>query len=303
MIKNRLGIKVIEKQPRWICIMAMSSPKIATDQATRLLVVDDEVTVRSTLSDLLELRGYRVTQAASGVEALHCLQTEPYDLMILDVRMPGMNGIEVMQRAEAFQADVAIVLLTGHATLESAIAAVRLGAVDYLLKPFDIDDLDLTIRHTLEEKAEEQRRQKLLTTINQAVSLLQAKEPLADSPSAATGTPLEPSSSSPNLLRVEGLELDEEKRRVTLTGSHPRTESLTEGEAAILATFIRHAGDVLSCKELAREALEYTHLEKWEAQSVVRPYISRLRHKIEQNSDKPQLIRTVRGRGYFLAAS
>jgi DNA-binding response OmpR family regulator len=283
--------------------MAIASTRIKMNQLIRLLVVDDEPLLRKKLGELLELRGYHVTQAASGTEALHYLQTTSYDLMVLDVRMPGMSGIEVLHRVQDFQDDVAVVLLTGHATVESAIAAVRLGAADYLLKPFDIDDLEHTIRHALEEKAEEKRRQQLLSTINEAVSLLQTPASPTDEPQSELDASVESTGSPPDLLQVDGLELDKEKRSITLTGEHPRTETLTEGEAAILATFMRHAGDVLSCKDLAREALEYTHLEKWEAQSVVRPYVFRLRQKIEQDSDEPQLIRTVRGRGYFLAAS
>jgi len=270
------------------------------DARARILVVDDEPNTRAGLRDLLSLMGYRVGEAGSGHEALELLESEPYDLMVLDMRMPGMDGVEVMQRARQVCPDLLIVVLTAYATLESAIAAVKSDAVDYLLKPINIEGLSATISQALQERTERLHRQHLLDVVGQALDTLrQTERPVAPS------SPL-PVSPGPALMSLERflergpLTLDRHKRLAVMKGDPVRTVELTEGEAAILVALMEHPNEVLSCDQLARAAMGYD-LDKWAAQSLVRPCIHRLRHKIEATPDKPRLIRTVRGRGYFLS--
>jgi DNA-binding NtrC family response regulator len=101
----------------------------------KILVVDDESTARKSWADILRLESYQVATASSGEAAVAALQKETYDIMLLDLRMPGMDGLEVLKSASKIAPDTQIIVLTAHGSLESAIEALRQGAHDYLLKP------------------------------------------------------------------------------------------------------------------------------------------------------------------------
>jgi len=260
----------------------------------KLLVVDDEAHIRAGLQDLLSLMGYHVEEAGSGREALQLLERESYDLMVLDIRMPGIGGVEVMRRIQEQRLDLPIVVLTAHASLNSAIAAIKAGAVDYLQKPIDVEDLASTIARTLQEREELLHRQQVLSTISKALNTLdQVEEPKEE--------PAEPPPSMSRFLRTGPLTLDTQKKLAVLNGKPARTIELTENETAILYVLMRNANEVLSCAQLAHTALGYD-LDKQNAQSTVRPCIHRLRRKIEPDLEQPSLIQTVRGRGYFFSS-
>jgi DNA-binding response OmpR family regulator len=245
-----------------------------THSRARLLVVDDEANLRAGLRDLLSLMGYQVEEAASGYEALGLLESQHYDLMVLDIRMPGIDGIE------------------------SAIAAVKTDAVDYMLKPFNIDDLATTISQALEERAETLRHQQLLSLIGSALDTLDQSK----GPAASSSLPPTPPTHRERFLHAGPMTLDRHKRLVVMQGDPPRTIELTDGETAILAVLMEHPNEVLSCSEMVHVAMGYD-LDEQDAQNQVRLYVFRLRRKIEVDASNPLLIRTVRGRGYFLALS
>ncbi|MFQ6101062.1 MAG: response regulator transcription factor [Anaerolineae bacterium] len=263
------------------------------DQEARLLIVDDEPSLRAGLRDLLSAMGYHVEEAASGHEALELLENAPYDLMVLDIRMPGMSGVEVMHRARRMYPDLSIVVLTAHASVESAIAAVKSDAADYILKPFDVEDLTTTIARALQERTGQLRSQRLLDLIGETLGALGEEE------SPATPS-FPPPMSLERFLTVDLITLDRQKRLAVVQGDPSRTVELSEGEAAILAILMENANQVFSCSELARAAVG-CDLDEHEAQNQVRLYIYRLRRKIEANPRKPHLICTVRGRGYFFS--
>lgn len=260
----------------------------------RILVVDDELTILAPIVRALELSGYRADGVASGKEALGALEKTPYDLMLLDMKMPEIDGIEVMHRARQLQPGLLIIVLTGHATLESAIAAVKSDAVDYLIKPASVHDITAAIAQALKKRNDQARPQRLLQTI---LDTLQQTEPSGESPFS----PRQPAPSKQPILRVGRLHLDDEKRLLTIEESPTRAIELTDGEATVLTLLMKQPDRVLSCREITRAAWNY-ELEEWEAQALVRPYIFRLRQKVELIPSEPQLIRTVRGRGYLLSS-
>lgn len=242
---------------------------IASHQA-RVLVVDDEAPVRQALARSLTLLGYRADAAASGYQALGMLEHTRYDAMVLDIRMPGMDGIQVMQHACRMYPDLSIILLTGHATLESAISAVRAQAADYLLKPAKVYAVAAAIERALQRRIQED---------------------LAQTPAPA------------NILQAGPITLDREMNVVSVaeaSGAGDREVELTASESALLVHLMLHPDRVLSCRELASAALGYD-VRGIEAQSIIRPHISRLRKKIEPNPDYPPLIRTVPGKGYLFS--
>ncbi|GFM37044.1 response regulator [Desulfovibrio psychrotolerans] len=111
------------------------------EDKTRVLLVDDEEDFRNTLSKRLKERGYEVHTAGSGSAALAILDTVPLDVVVLDIRMPGMSGIETLGEIRAKHLGVEVLLLTGHADVPSAVEGMRLGAFDYMMKPYEFEGL------------------------------------------------------------------------------------------------------------------------------------------------------------------
>ena len=107
----------------------------------RVLLVDDEPDFRQTLVKRLKKRNLDAVGAESGEEALSMIDEAPVDVVVLDVRMPGLDGIEALRRIKRKNPLVEVILLTGHANMEVAVEGMELGAFDYLMKPVDIDEL------------------------------------------------------------------------------------------------------------------------------------------------------------------
>ena len=106
-----------------------------------VLVVDDEPEFLETVGQRLELRDFRVDTAADGEKALEKIQNNLYDVIVMDLQMPKLNGIETLEQALAKKPNLQIILLTGHATVQKGVEAMRLGAMDFLEKPVDIEVL------------------------------------------------------------------------------------------------------------------------------------------------------------------
>jgi len=129
----------------------------------RVLLVDDEVEFVDVLAERLEARDLRVSKANSGPAALKLAEATTFDAIVLDMAMPGMDGIETLERLLEINPDLQVILLTGKATLEQAAAAIRIGALDLLEKPAEIDtlvakiEMAATRRWSLEEKRIEER--------------------------------------------------------------------------------------------------------------------------------------------------
>ncbi|MBX2999752.1 MAG: response regulator [Caldilineaceae bacterium] len=107
-----------------------------TQQRGRILVVDDEKNIRLTLGQTLEMAGYAVETAVNGEDALNQLQRNPFDLMLLDLRMPGMDGIQVLRQVMEQRPETQVVVITAHGSVDTAVEAMKIGAVDFIQKPF-----------------------------------------------------------------------------------------------------------------------------------------------------------------------
>lgn len=117
-----------------------------------VLLVDDEVEFLETLEKRLKKRKLAVTVANNGEDALALLEQTPLDVVVLDVKMPGMGGLEVLRRIKASKPYVEVIMLTGHANVEMAIEGMELGAFDYLMKPMDIDELLYKLQDAYKKK-------------------------------------------------------------------------------------------------------------------------------------------------------
>lgn len=126
--------------------------------SAKVLLVDDEETFVETLAERLELRGFATQTATTGDAALDILQKHAVDVVVLDVVMPGKDGIETLKIIKSINPLVEVIMLTGHATVETAIQGMRLGAYDYLMKPTDTEELILKINKARDRKVEHEER-------------------------------------------------------------------------------------------------------------------------------------------------
>jgi len=117
-----------------------------------VLVVDDELEFLELMQNRLHKRGFTIETANSGDKALALVAANHYDAMVLDVKMPGTDGIEVLRRVKIMKPELPVLLLTGHASMEAAMTGVETGAVDYLLKPVPINDLIMRLRDIASRK-------------------------------------------------------------------------------------------------------------------------------------------------------
>ena len=124
----------------------------------RVLIVDDEEQFVEQLAERLQLRDYDVTSCTSGEEAVNTLKRFNFDVVILDVAMPGMDGIDTLREIKNIKPLTEVIMLTGHATVESAIEGMKLGAFDYLLKPTKTDDLVMKVDSAYARKAMQEER-------------------------------------------------------------------------------------------------------------------------------------------------
>ena len=122
--------------------------------AKKVLIVDDEERVVQSIAGVLEDEGFRVARAKSGEEAIKVFQQEEPDITLLDIWMPGMDGIEVLKRLKWISPDCQVIMISGHATISTAMTAVKLGAFDFIEKPLSLDTLLMTIHRALDQQKE-----------------------------------------------------------------------------------------------------------------------------------------------------
>jgi DNA-binding response OmpR family regulator len=256
---------------------------------SKLLVVDDEPAVRDSLREILEQEGHEVVTAGSGEEALVVLSEQPIDLILLDLKMEGIDGLQVMEEAREIAPYTVIILLTAYGTLESAVAALRQGANDYLLKPCSVGEILASVEKGLGVRREAQRRNELVSSIEKTVRQLK------DAPGS-----LEPEGEASQLwrfLRSKNLLLDREKQ---LAMAHGQPLRLTPTEFKLLAFFMQNVNRTLSYQELARKALAYDCSEL-EARNALKTHMWRLRKKLRDETGDDSCLVNVRGRGYIFS--
>jgi two-component system response regulator HydG len=122
-------------------------------RAMRVLVIDDEDTICQALSAWLTKEGYHVETASSGIDALAYLAESLFDLYLVDIKMPGMDGIEVLAKIKEIQADATVIMITAHGSIQTAVEAMKRGALEYLCKPFDPEELSLLLERVAANKA------------------------------------------------------------------------------------------------------------------------------------------------------
>jgi len=251
----------------------------------RILIVDDEPAIRLFLGEELAQAGYVVLTAASGEEALTRLQKEPIDLILLDLMMTGMDGLQVMAEVERRPLPPVVIMLTAHASLDSAIETMRRGGHDYLIKPCRTEELLASVERGLARRREALRQQELVRLIEDSARQLRAEPqlPAEDRPPAPA-----------RFLESRGLLLDREQQTVT---RHGQPVYLTSTEFRLLQCLMERAGQIVPLAELMRE-LHGAAGERWEAGPALNTHLWRLRRKIGDGPGGVPYIENVRGRGY-----
>lgn len=117
----------------------------------RILIIDDENSIRRTLRDILENEGYAIDDAPDGIEGLKLVKSNHYDVILCDIKMPKMDGLEVLDKILETNSDVPVVMISGHGNIDTAVDAIRKGAYDYISKPPDLNRLLVTIRNAFEK--------------------------------------------------------------------------------------------------------------------------------------------------------
>ena len=137
-----------------------------------LLVVDDEPNIRSSLEGILQDEGYRVSSAGSGEEALSSIRKSPPDLVLLDIWLPGMDGIATLERMKRLIPDLAVVMISGHGSIETAVKATKLGAYDFIEKPLSLERVVLAVRHALDQARLEKENLQLRQTLQKRQEII-----------------------------------------------------------------------------------------------------------------------------------
>jgi two-component system, OmpR family, response regulator MprA len=228
--------------------------------ASRILVVDDDVKITSFLRRSLALEGYDVTIANSGDESLRSVAEQAPDLMILDIMMPGVDGVEVCRRVRAAGEGFPVLMLTARDAISDRVKGLDAGADDYLVKPFALEELLARVRALLRRGGQTAREEEQFP---------------------------------PTMLRYGDLLLDTASREAR-RGS--RTIDLTAKEYELLALFLNHPRQVLTRDTLMEKVWGYDYTGE---SNVLEVYVGYLRQKLEAGGE-PRVIQTVRGVGYVL---
>lgn len=143
-----------------------------------ILIIDDERAIRSTLNEILSFEGYKIEEAVDGEEGFRKFSQKTYDVVICDIKMPKMDGIEFLEKSKEVNPDVPIIMLSGHGNIDSAVDAVKKGAFDYLSKPPDLNRLLITLRNALDRQTLVAETKTLKKKVNKVQDMVGSSEPL-----------------------------------------------------------------------------------------------------------------------------
>ncbi len=264
-------------------------------QGAHILIVDDERTTRLSLSEIFSLRGALTATAADGQEALDLIAHQTFDLIVLDIKMPGVSGLQVLETVQQTSPATIVILLTAHATVDSAIRALRQGAFDYLLKPAQPRTIIEVVERGLAKRQEYLRRQSLVGLMEQTVEAFRQ--------GAAPATPSNPATPAVTaeaaIAQAGDLVVDLQRREARLAD---QLLELTPTEFETLVYLVQHTERVVSCRDLVKAVHGYDTNEH-AARPIMRVHIHRLRQKIEIDATAPMRLLTIRSAGYMLTAT
>jgi DNA-binding response OmpR family regulator len=241
---------------------------------SNILIVDDELVARQSLTDILRLEGYSTAAVPNGPAAVEHVRTHPVDLVIVDLRMPGMDGLQVVQAINQVSPETEVVLLTAYGSMDSAVQALRLRIHDYLTKPASPPQVLASVKKGLSRRAAKLRSK------------------------AAGATAAEADDLTRDVELPDGTVVDFSRRQIR---AGRRVTHLTPAEGRLLRILMENEGRVFSHRELVLLVQGYETSQR-EAPEILRPLVSRLRHKLETFPVLSERVASVRGTGYVYEA-
>lgn len=229
-------------------------------QKHRLLIIEDEEPIRIGLEDVLVFHGFEVESADEGRTGLHKALTGGFDLILLDLMLPGIDGYDICERLRAHDPDQAIIMLTARGTDDDIVRGLKLGADDYVTKPFSVAQLVLRVQ-----------------------AVLRRSRPMVALP--------------PRFRLADGTEVDAENLQARRAGAE--VVELTRREMETLQYLAAHSERPVPAEELLQQVWGYPKQANPETRTVA-IHIAKLRRKLEPDRAEPQLLITVRGAGYRL---
>lgn len=259
-----------------------------------ILIIDDEASLRKTLARILQQAGFEVTTAESAEQGLDYMKTNQFDMVLTDLRMPGMHGMDALKLIHINYPTLPVVLFTAQPDINSAVEALRQGATDYLLKPIKPETIIERTRNILINQQREKRKHEIqlqIETLQNELKSLESGNALHPQPPTA---PLE----KERFIKRGRLVLDLHARRVLLNEEPLNTPPTSFDYLLVLA---RHAPDVVDYQTLVAEAQGY-QTDIREAQELTKWHIHQLRQIIEKDAHAPACLLNVRGIGYKLVS-
>jgi len=284
----------------------MERHMVSNQPSANVLVVDDEGANRYSVSKTLQRVGYMVSESASGEEALDNLGSQEFDVVLTDIRMPGIDGVELLRRIKEESPDAIVILMTGYASLGTAVEALRLGAHDYLIKPSSSQDIRQSVSRGIERARNLKRRRRLLDTIKADVFELTRADIEASNAALSVSSGMDRNEidyrqtapdTNGSTMKLGPLTVYPGRYQISVDD---QPIDLTPTEFDLLLYLAAHRGRVVPCHELVREVRGYT-VDESEAREVIRPHVSNLRRKLKTAGQGTDLIVNVRGIGYRLS--
>jgi DNA-binding response OmpR family regulator len=230
-----------------------------------ILVVDDEDTLRHFLRLTLQDQGYQVTDAADGQTAFKLINNNSFDIALVDLRLTDMDGLDIVRRLRQVTPQTSVIILTAYASLDSSIEALRQGAHDYLIKPFETADL--------------------LASVADGIARQSVQQPHIAGSETRT------------VLELKDLRLDLGSRQAT---RRDEILNLTPTEFDILATLMANPNTAIDAITLIKHVRGYEATEA-DARAIARVHVHRLRQKLEVDPTAPQYVTTVAGGRYIIS--
>jgi two-component system, OmpR family, alkaline phosphatase synthesis response regulator PhoP len=255
-----------------------------------ILIIDDEAPLRKTLARILQQAGFEVTTAENAEQGLDFLKTENFDLVLTDLRMPGIQGLEILKRIHAGNPSLPVVLFTAQPDVNSAVDALRHGATDYLLKPLRPE----TVIERTKAILANLQREKRMREIAQQIETLQNELKRLGNGEIANNSSVSMNAEKNRFLKRGRVVLDLLTRRVTVNEDNV---NLPPTSFDYLLALMRHAPNVVDYQTLVAEAQGY-QADAREAQELAKWHIHRIRQAIEPDAQNPTYIINVRGNGY-----
>ncbi len=261
----------------------------------RVLIIDDEATLRQTLARILQRAGFEATTVSTGGEGLRIVGEQVFDLVYLDIRMPDMNGLDVLKTIHAQFPELPVILFTAQPDLHSAVEALRRGAIDYLMKPLKPQMIIDRTRAVLVDQKKKIRKREIIRQIEELQTELDALDK-AETP-ATDSSPTQ--TASDRFLKRGILTLDLHARRIII---QDRILNLAPTSFDYLLVLARHSPNVVDYQTLVAEAQGY-QTDTRDAQELTKWHIHNIRQALENDAGNSIQVVNIRGSGYRLVTN